>query len=65
MFKYTTYKKDDVVGIIKQKKGDQYVVDIGPRDRVTLSKYAFEGATKKYKPDLKVHFRKKLHFFVL
>jgi len=51
---YSTYKKDDVVGIIKQKKGDQYVVDIGTRDRVTLSKMAFEGATKKYRPDLKI-----------
>ena len=43
-----------MVGIIKQKKGEQYIVDIGTRDRVALSKMAFEGATKKYKPDLKV-----------
>ena len=42
--------------MITKKSGDQYVIDIGTRDRVTLSKFAFEGATKKNKPDLKVEF---------
>jgi len=51
---YNPFKKEDVVGIINKKSGDQYVVDFGTRDRVTLSKFAFEGATKKNKPDLKI-----------
>jgi hypothetical protein len=33
------------------------MVDIGTRDRVALSKFGFEGATKKNKPDLKVSSR--------
>jgi len=51
---YLPYKHEDVVGVITKKSGDQYVIDIGIKDRVTLSKFGFEGATKKNKPDLKV-----------
>lgn len=47
--------KEDVIGIITKKAGESYVVDIGTRDRVTLPKLAFAGATKKNKPDLKVY----------
>jgi hypothetical protein len=52
---YESYKNDDVLGIIKQKgKGDQYSCDVGTRERAHLSKSAFEGATKKFRPDLLV-----------
>lgn len=53
---YQSFKKDDVVGIIKQKsKGEHYSIDVACREhRAQLSKNAFEGATKRYRPDLQV-----------
>lgn len=56
-FQYDSYKKDDVVGIIKQKgKGDQYACDVGMKERAALSKFAFEGATKRFRPDLQARY---------
>lgn len=43
-----------MVGIVTQKSGDIYKVDIGASDQATLSYLAFEGATKKNRPDLQV-----------
>jgi len=53
---YQSFKKDDVLGIIKQKsKGEHYSIDVACREqRAQLSKNAFEGATKRYRPDLQV-----------
>lgn len=52
---YDVCKKDDVLGVIKQKgKGDQYSCDVSMKERAQLSKFAFEGATKRYRPDLQV-----------
>jgi len=53
---YQSFKKDDILGIIKQKsKGEHYAMDIGCREyRAQLNKNAFEGATKRYRPDLQV-----------
>jgi len=56
VFQYQSFKKDDVLGIIKQKsKGEHYAIDVACREqRPQLSKNAFEGATKRYRPDLQV-----------
>ena len=45
---------DMVIGIITGKLGESFKVDIGSYLPAQLSFYAFEGATKKNKPDLKV-----------
>ena len=45
---------DMVIGITSGKMGESYKVDIGAYLPAQLSFYAFEGATKKSKPDLKV-----------
>lgn len=43
-----------MIGIIAGKLGESFKVDIGSYLPAQLSFYAFEGATKKNKPDLKV-----------
>lgn len=43
-----------MVGIVTQKSGDIYKVDVGGSEQATLSYLAFEGATKKNRPDLQV-----------
>jgi len=44
---------DNVVGIIEDKGGDYYVVNIFSGTHCILSRLAFEGATKRNKPELK------------
>lgn len=41
-----------MVGIMTQKSGDIYKVDIGASEQASLSYLAFEGATKKNRPDV-------------
>jgi exosome complex component RRP40 len=43
-----------VIGIITQKSSDIYKVDIGASEQATIFYLAFEGATKKNRPDLQV-----------
>lgn len=43
-----------MVGIVTQKSGDIFKVDIGASDQATLSYLAFEGATKKNRPDVQI-----------
>ncbi|GJQ80930.1 putative RNA binding protein [Trypoxylus dichotomus] len=50
--RYIPKKGDMVVGIIVKKAGDTLKVDIGAAEFASLSLLAFEGATKKQKPDL-------------
>lgn len=52
--RYYPKKADLVVGIIAKKVGDSYRVDIGSSEYASLSSFAFEGATKKQKPDVQV-----------
>ncbi|CEM21263.1 unnamed protein product [Vitrella brassicaformis CCMP3155] len=52
--KYIPKPDDLVIGIIKQKTGEQYKVDIRAPFEATLDSTAFERATKRHKPNLQV-----------
>lgn len=52
--RYTPKKMDHVVGIVLKRAGDVLKVDIGASELASLSTLAFEGATKKQKPDVQV-----------
>ena len=43
-----------MIGIITQKAGDIFRVDIGGSEQASLSFLSFEGATKRNRPDVKV-----------
>ena len=43
-----------MIGIVTAKSGDIFKVDIGGSELATLSYLAFEGATKRNRPDVKV-----------
>ena len=45
-----------VVGIIIGRVMDEYRIDIGGAHPAMMSSIAFEGATQRNKPDLKVYF---------
>lgn len=45
---------ETVVGIVTQKLGDIYKVDIGASDQASLSYLAFEGSTKRERPDIQI-----------
>lgn len=51
---YNPKRGDLVVGIVMKKSGDSLRVDIGGSELAGLSMFAFEGATKKLKPDVQV-----------
>ncbi|XP_066254952.1 exosome complex component RRP40 [Euwallacea similis] len=52
--RYVPKKGDCVVGIITKKSGDSLRVDIGSAEPACLSLSAFEGVTKKMKPDVNI-----------
>lgn len=52
--RYYPKKGDLVVGVVTKKSGDVFKVDIGSSELASLPLLAFEGATKKQKPDLQV-----------
>lgn len=52
--RYIPNRGETVVGIVTQKSGDIYKVDIGASEQATLSYLAFEGATKKNRPDVQI-----------
>ncbi|XP_005101671.1 exosome complex component RRP40 [Aplysia californica] len=52
--RYVPSKGDSVIGIITQKAGDIFRVDIGGSEQASLSYLSFEGATKRNRPDVKV-----------
>lgn len=52
--RYIPSRGENVVGIVTQKSGDIYKVDIGASEQATLSYLAFEGATKKNRPDIQI-----------
>lgn len=43
-----------VIGVVTERHGESFKVDIGGAHAATLPMLAFEGATKKNRPDLKV-----------
>lgn len=59
--KYQPVKGDRVVGIVLNCRGNQVKVDIGTAEYAMLNVLAFEGATKKNRPDIKVKFKKKIN----
>ena len=53
-FQYVASKGEHVIGIVTAKAGDIFRTDIGASDTASLSYLAFEGATKRNRPDVKV-----------
>ena len=45
---------ENVIGVVVGKGGDTFRVDIGSADNASLSFMAFEGATKKNRPNINV-----------
>ncbi|KAF8231757.1 exosome complex exonuclease RRP40 [Tricholoma matsutake] len=52
--RYVPAPQEAVIGIITQKLGEGFRVDIGSAHHASLDGLAFEGATKRNKPNLKV-----------
>lgn len=52
--RYIPTKGDSIIGIVTIKSGDNYRVDIGSSEPASLSYLAFEGATKRNRPDVKI-----------
>ncbi|XP_069092557.1 exosome complex component RRP40 [Pleurodeles waltl] len=52
--RYVPVKGDLVIGIVTAKSGDVFKVDIGGSEQAYLSYLAFEGATKKNRPNVQV-----------
>ncbi|XP_041125602.1 exosome complex component RRP40-like [Polyodon spathula] len=44
-------KGESVIGIVTVKSGDVFKVDIGRSEQTSLSPLAFEGATKRNRPE--------------
>jgi exosome complex component RRP40 len=51
--RYYPKKGDQIVGLIEERGGDYYVINIFSGFNCILSRLAFEGATKRSKPELK------------
>ncbi|XP_053321777.1 exosome complex component RRP40 [Spea bombifrons] len=52
--RYVPVKGDHVIGIVTAKSGDIFKLDVGSSEQALLSFLAFEGATKKNRPNVKV-----------
>ncbi|XP_071856588.1 exosome complex component Rrp40 [Bombus fervidus] len=52
--RYIPNRGENVVGIVTQRSSDIFKVDIGASEQASLSYLAFEGATKKNRPDIQV-----------
>nr|XP_042127026.1 exosome complex component RRP40 isoform X1 [Peromyscus maniculatus bairdii] len=52
--KYVPVKGDHVIGIVIAKSGDIFKVDVGGSEPASLSYLAFEGATKRNRPNVQV-----------
>ena len=51
---YIPARGENVIGTVTVKSGDIFRVDIGGSEPASLSYLAFEDATKKNRPDVKV-----------
>ena len=51
---YVPVKGESVVGIVTTKSGDVFKVDVGGSEQASLSYLAFEGATKRNRPNVQV-----------
>jgi exosome complex component RRP40 len=54
VIQYIPAVEDNVVGVVRDKQGEQYRVDIGASHTALLPFLAFEGATKRNRPNLQV-----------
>ncbi|KAM4621387.1 exosome complex component RRP40 [Polymixia lowei] len=52
--RYVPAKGESVIGIITGKSGDIFKVDVGGSEQASLSYLAFEGATKRNRPNVQV-----------
>ncbi|KAG7277950.1 hypothetical protein CRUP_022120 [Coryphaenoides rupestris] len=52
--RYVPAKGESVIGIITTKSGDVFKVDVGGSEQASLSYLAFEGATKRNRPNVQV-----------
>jgi len=52
--RYIPARSENVIGVVVGKGGDTFRVDIGSADTASLSFMAFEGATKKNRPNIAV-----------
>lgn len=52
--RYVPSKNENIIGIVAQKAGDLYRVDIGGSCTAALSYLSFEGATKKNRPEVQI-----------
>ncbi|KAF8967132.1 hypothetical protein BDZ97DRAFT_1903534 [Flammula alnicola] len=52
--RYVPAPQESVIGVVTQKVGEGYRIDIGSAHPASLDGLAFEGATKRNKPNLKV-----------
>lgn len=52
--RYIPARGDNIIGVVTSKAGDIFRIDIGTSEQASLSYLAFEGATKKNRPDVKV-----------
>lgn len=52
--RYIASKGDTIIGVVIQKAGDIFRVDIGASEPAAISYLAFESATKKNRPDVNV-----------
>ncbi|KAJ7147056.1 exosome complex exonuclease RRP40 [Mycena crocata] len=52
--RYVPASQESVIGVVVQKAGEAFRVDIGSAQPASLDGLAFEGATKRNKPNLKI-----------
>lgn len=52
---YIPVKGESVIGIVMAKSGDIFKVDVGGSEQASLSYLAFEGATKRNRPNVQVN----------
>nr|CAH0113685.1 unnamed protein product [Daphnia galeata] len=52
--RYVPARGDDVIGVVTNKVGESYKVNIGSSEEASLSSIAFPGATKKNKPNIQI-----------
>ncbi|KTF90079.1 hypothetical protein cypCar_00024548 [Cyprinus carpio] len=52
--RYVPAKGESVIGVVTSKSGDIFKVDVGGSEQASLSYLAFEGATKRNRPNVQV-----------
>ncbi|XP_061690490.1 exosome complex component RRP40 [Syngnathoides biaculeatus] len=52
--RYVPVKGETVIGIVTSKSGDVFKVDVGGSEQASLSYLAFEGSTKRNRPNVQV-----------